>query len=1228
MANCNTKTLLGLLAIATLADAYWRMSCSIIQTGRVDPIIAPGRVAAHLHKVSGASNFGVSATYDDLQASRCSSCEVQDDKSAYWTPQLFYQHSNGSFELVPNGGTVVYYLGRGENRSNIEPFPPGFKMLSGDSTARSADTKTMTYSKTGYKGRPVAERISFACLDSSGPSKERNFMWRTDCDNGMRAQVHFQSCWNGGDYQPDQSHVAYLSQIDNGICPPSHPRMLPHLFLEVIYGVNNIDKSKGGKFVFAQGDTTGYGFHGDFLNGWDMSVLKGAIKSCINNDAIGGAISKCPILASSQTPFFSDNCPEMPPIVNETVRGMLDQLPGCNQVTSGPAKAPQGICATQPPFNDLGDMGIGKWFNPSPGDNVGSWAYLGCAAEGVNARALNKYAVTSDIMTIEYCTAACKEQGYPLAGMENGRECYCASALTNGASYVKASICAAAPKMICSGNMTQYCGGPNLLTVWNDTSYTPPVQLVIGSTKIANGTATYQGCYAEATNGRALSSDRTADTVGMTNEMCVAFCQAGGYLYAGTEYSQECYCGNTIGGDNIPDISQCSMQCKGNIFSYCGAGNKLSVWKITQPEKPAGPITAFNGAAVYTGCYTDGGPGGRTLPGAVFTGSSVSLDTCFAFCKKLNFPLFGMEYGRECYCGYAPKTRSAIAPDGDCRMPCAGDASQKCGAGNRISIWNNTLYMPMASPESFNIQPHYLGCYTEGKQGLALGKAKTSDSKMTVEVCANYCANKNLAFMGLQNGQDCYCSNAGPSSGSVEAPEKECNVVCKGNKAQKCGAAERLNVYKVNAIKNSAKPVQAKVQDFSPTTLHKATTTSKAVNVKGKATTSSKVANVKAKSTTSKVVNAKAKATTTSKMVNAKARPTTTVRPAVKGKKLTSKAVVQKAKHTSTARVVVQAKKTSSSKVVNVKAKPTTSHRVAVKAKAQTTSKPVQVMAQAKSIARPTTTSKVVKVAAKKTTTAKVEVKKTTTSKAKSTSTLVRVAKKTRRAAEPEVTVAPIFKRRKGEDSDGGKKNNGGGDDKDKNKGKGKGKGKDDDDAGKRKTSTLISVTSSSSVTKTEDSRKGRETKHSDDRKESKGREDSKGKKTSTKSSSSSATATASVSKTEDHKKGRQTKAPEKGEKGKKGEKGEKGEQREKGLSSKDSRKSKTATTRPTPTGSTAAAQATKDSNKGKGHGDSDKSRNKKPSTKSRFRLVTRISGERRRSTGSGSTASSNDDAI
>ncbi|KAF4975873.1 hypothetical protein FZEAL_7396 [Fusarium zealandicum] len=1027
MVNYNRALLV--LLVATSVEAFWRLSCSIIQTGRVDPIINPGKVAGHLHKVSGASNFGVDSSYDDLQASRCTSCEVQTDKSAYWTPQLFYQHGNGSFEMVPNGGTVIYYLGRGENRSNIEPFPPGFQMLSGDNFARSNDLKTMTYSKKGYKGRPLSERVSFACLDSSGPSKERNYMWKTECDNGMRAQIHFQTCWNGGEYQADQSHVAYMSQIDNGICPPTHPRQLPHLFFEVIYGVNQIQKTKGGRFVFSNGDTTGYSFHGDFLNGWDKDVLKDAIKKCINNDSIGGSVAKCPPLAVSQTPYFSDNCPEMDPLIDEPIRGLLDALPGCNPVQPGPERASPVACDLKPAINDLGDAGLGTIFKPAVGDKVGAWAYFGCATEGVGFRALNKYAVSSNAMTIEYCTASCKAQGYLLAGMENTRECYCANVLTSGTSYLKAASCAALPKMACRGNTTQFCGGPNTLTVWKDTSYTPPQDLVIGQTKISNGMATYMGCYSEPPSGRALSLDRIADTVGMTNEKCVEFCQAGGYTYAGTEYSQECYCGNTINGDSLPDISQCSMQCRGNIFSYCGAGNRLSVWKVDQPEKPTGPITAFNGAALYMGCFTDGGDGGRTLAKASFTGSAVSLDTCFAFCKRNNYPLFGMEYGQECYCGSAPKTQATLTGDGECRMPCKGDPSQKCGAGNRISIWNNTEWSPMARPETKNIQHLYEGCYTEGRGRRALASAKASDSRrMTVEVCSKFCYTKGYAYMGLENGQDCFCNNAGPSSGSKKALESDCGMPCKGNKSQYCGNRSRLNVYKL-----VGKPATiVKAQAFSSTTrrlsssttfLTRTTSASKVVS-KGKTSsttttrprsTSRSTTKTKASSTTTTRGTTRSttstKATSTSKVVNVKAArvsSTTTSKPPtvfVKVQAITTKTLSSTYSTLSTSKTapveLAKAKKTATStsskvtKTTKTKTSKTTSKTTST---TRSTSKTKPSSTATSTMARPTTRS-------------------TTTSKARKTTTIS--SSSLPQTTAPVLKVVPLKKGKgKGDDGD------------------------------------------------------------------------------------------------------------------------------------------------------------------------------------------------------------------
>ena len=45
------------------------------------------------------------------------------------------------------------------------------------------------------------------------------------CPQGLRADLHFQSCWDGMNLDsPDhQSHVAYLSDLDNGKCPEYGP---------------------------------------------------------------------------------------------------------------------------------------------------------------------------------------------------------------------------------------------------------------------------------------------------------------------------------------------------------------------------------------------------------------------------------------------------------------------------------------------------------------------------------------------------------------------------------------------------------------------------------------------------------------------------------------------------------------------------------------------------------------------------------------------------------------------------------------------------------------------------------------------------------------------------------------------------------------------------------------------------------------------------------------------
>jgi hypothetical protein len=37
-------------------DAFWRMVCSTVQVGRVDPIISPGGVSGHCHTIAGPNS--------------------------------------------------------------------------------------------------------------------------------------------------------------------------------------------------------------------------------------------------------------------------------------------------------------------------------------------------------------------------------------------------------------------------------------------------------------------------------------------------------------------------------------------------------------------------------------------------------------------------------------------------------------------------------------------------------------------------------------------------------------------------------------------------------------------------------------------------------------------------------------------------------------------------------------------------------------------------------------------------------------------------------------------------------------------------------------------------------------------------------------------------------------------------------------------------------------------
>ncbi|KAK5121954.1 hypothetical protein LTR85_004526 [Meristemomyces frigidus] len=710
-------------------DAFWRLNCAKIQTGRIDPLVNPGTVSAHAHTIVGGSNIGINATGASLTASACSSCEVQADKSAYWTPQLYYNYPNGSFLEVPHSGSVVYYLGRGPS-ANITAFPPGFKILSGNKALRSYDSQTMTWGNATYPGEPVANRVSFACLTAGTQPPNQPYMFNvTQCINGMRAQIAFQSCWNGIDlYKTDNSHVAYLSGIDNGICPPGYETQVPLVFVETDYAIDQVPVGVDGapivdsRYVFSQGDPTGFGFHGDFQNGWDQDVLTEAVANCLIPDNFG-QVSYCPSLYASDTNGAAYNCPEQPPQIGEQVKGLLSALPGCVEVTYGPdsATSAQMECAAGHPLPSM-TVTVDSTPRPTasviPGSAYGlpEHQYMGCYNDTSQIiRTLNEISVTNyTVMTVEWCQQYCMSHGYRLSGVEYAQECHCDNEINP--TSINANGSTNPCTWDCGGTLTansdgpqELCGGLQYINVYNNTnasfvafgSNANTAGNALPYTPAGGFAANYLGCYPDGNGGRTLTGINTSQQ-NMTVELCAQYCTSGGqdntgWQYYGLEYSSQCWCGNYINNGatlltatTTPSNSSCQMRCLGSEPEICGGANALSLYWNAAYVVPA--VKPSVGKFQSGQCLLDPGynDSGRGLQPARMTNVNMTVEMCIKYCLGNYYHYAGVEYADECYCGNAIMTNTGAqlaVCNSTTQMLCKGNPNEYCGGSGFMNLY-------------------------------------------------------------------------------------------------------------------------------------------------------------------------------------------------------------------------------------------------------------------------------------------------------------------------------------------------------------------------------------------------------------------------------------------------------------------------------------------------------------------------------------------------------------
>lgn len=189
--------------------------------------------------------------------------------------------------------------------------------------------------------------LGFNCLNyarSAEGSLYRHFLpdkayLDAHCADGVRFELMFPSCWNqsaGVSPADGKSHMAYPSEVMTGTCPEGFDTRLVSLFYETIWNTAAFI-GKDGEFVISNGDPTGYGYHGDFIMGWDEAFLQKAVDTCTN---LSGKIEDCPLFdIQSESVYDTCNITLPADLADEDVVGPRSGLPGGCAIQSGPGLA-------------------------------------------------------------------------------------------------------------------------------------------------------------------------------------------------------------------------------------------------------------------------------------------------------------------------------------------------------------------------------------------------------------------------------------------------------------------------------------------------------------------------------------------------------------------------------------------------------------------------------------------------------------------------------------------------------------------------------------------------------------------------------------------------------------------------------------------------------------------------------------------------------------------------
>jgi len=126
----------------------------------------------------------------------------------------------------------------------------------------------------------------------------------------------------------------------------------------------------------------------------------------------------------------------------------------------------------------------------------------------------------------------------------------------------------------------------------------------------------------------------------------------------------------------------CWRVCTDGV-SNCGGSMRFAVFGPPDPPPTSPGVVGEYEGWTYEGCYTDH-IDHRAL-GFGYSGERMSPRLCALTCTTSLY--FGLEFGRECWCGPALAPTSVKVDDGECKMRCRANRDFFCGDADRMTLY-------------------------------------------------------------------------------------------------------------------------------------------------------------------------------------------------------------------------------------------------------------------------------------------------------------------------------------------------------------------------------------------------------------------------------------------------------------------------------------------------------------------------------------------------------------